>query len=232
MQKAKERGIKCHYCFVDFKSAFDTIWTKALWKMMRSIGVNKKIVSIVEKMYDKTICAAVTDGLLTEWFSVCVGVRQGCLISPILFNLFLDLGMDKIKCLQDRVKLDGDLNFDASFADDTTLIAGVFERLQLATDQLQEACKRYGMKISTEKCKVISDSTTNLTIENEEIKIVKEFKFLGSLVPNSSDGVKRRIALANSALCRLKKSVWSRRDIWIKLKLRLYNELSNLYIYC
>ena len=90
--------------------------------MMRSIGVNKKIVSIVEKMYDKTICAAVADGLLTEWFSVCVGVVQGCLLSPILFNLFLDLGMDKIKCFQDRVKLDGDLNFDASFADDTTLI--------------------------------------------------------------------------------------------------------------
>ena len=88
------------------------------------------------------------------------------------------------------------------------------------------------MNISTEKCKFVSDSTTNLTIENEEIKIVKEFKFLGSLVPNSLDDVKRRIALANSALCRLKKSVWSRRDIWIKLKLRLYNELSNLYIYC
>ena len=42
MQKAKERGIKCHYCFVDFRSAFDTIWRKALWKMMRSIGETKK----------------------------------------------------------------------------------------------------------------------------------------------------------------------------------------------
>ena len=42
MQKAKEKGIKCHYHFVYFKSAFDTIWRKALWKMMRSIGINKK----------------------------------------------------------------------------------------------------------------------------------------------------------------------------------------------
>ena len=55
------------------------------------------------------------------------------------------------------------------------------------------------MKLNTEKFKVISDSTTNLTIENEEIKIVKEFKLLGSLVPNSSEDVKRRIALASVA---------------------------------
>ena len=90
--------------------------------------------------------------------------------------------MDEIKYLQDCVTLDEDLNFDTRYADDTTLIAAAFERLQLATDQLQEACKKYGMKINTEKCKVISDSNTNLTIENKEMEIVNEFKFLGSLV--------------------------------------------------
>ena len=62
MQKAKKRGIKCHYNFLDFKSAFDTIWRKALWKMMRSVDINKKIVSIVEMMYGKTTCAVVVVG--------------------------------------------------------------------------------------------------------------------------------------------------------------------------
>ena len=65
-----------------FQSTFDTIWRKALWKMMISIGINKEIASIVEKMYDKTTCAVVVDGPLTEWFSVSVGVWQGCLLSP------------------------------------------------------------------------------------------------------------------------------------------------------
>ena len=70
-----------------------------------------------------TTCAVVVDGLFTEWFSVSVGVRQGCLLSPTLFNLFLNFVIDEIKCLQDRVTLDEDSNFDARYADDTTLIA-------------------------------------------------------------------------------------------------------------
>ena len=91
------------------------------------------IVSIAEKMHDRTTCAVVVDGLLNKWFSVSVGVRQGCLLSPTLFNLFLDLVMDEIKCLQDRVRFDKDLNFDARYSDDTSLIAALFEKLQLVS---------------------------------------------------------------------------------------------------
>ena len=65
---------------------------------MRSIAINKKIIMIVKKMYDKTTCAVVLDGLLTEWFSVSVGVRLGCLLSPTLLNLFRDFVMDETKC--------------------------------------------------------------------------------------------------------------------------------------
>ena len=93
-----------------------------------------KIINIIEKMYEKTTCAVVVDGLLTEWFSVSVGVRQGRLNSPNLFNLFLDFVVDELKCLQEHVTLDYELNFDERYVDDTTLIAGVFEKLQLITD--------------------------------------------------------------------------------------------------
>ena len=51
----------------------------------------QKNVSIVEKKYDQATGAVVVDGLLIEWFSVSVGVRQGCLVSPTLFNDFLDV---------------------------------------------------------------------------------------------------------------------------------------------
>jgi len=43
MEKARERKVNVHFNFIEFKAEFDTIWRKALWKMLRSIGVDKKL---------------------------------------------------------------------------------------------------------------------------------------------------------------------------------------------
>ena len=60
--------------------------------MMISLGVDQKIVRIIEGLYNNTECAIVIDGNLTKWFSV-----KGCLLSPILFNIFLDFVMKELK---------------------------------------------------------------------------------------------------------------------------------------
>ena len=66
LEKAKERNIKVHMNFIDFKSAFDTIWRKALWKMLLSLGIDGKIVRIIQNLYKNTECAVVIDGNLTK----------------------------------------------------------------------------------------------------------------------------------------------------------------------
>ena len=141
IEKAREHQVPLHFNFIDFKSAFDTVWRKALWRMMIAIGVDKKIVNIIEALYKDTECAIVIDGHITEWFKVNIGVRQGCILSPTLFNIFL------------------------------------------------------------------------------------EFVFLGSVVPDTSADVMRRIALAASAFWRLRKVIWDRHDISNHLKIRPYNAL-------
>ena len=60
MQKARERKINLHFNFIDFKAAFDTVWGKAHWKILRSIGMGSKTVNIIEQLYDKTECAVAT----------------------------------------------------------------------------------------------------------------------------------------------------------------------------
>ena len=66
----------------------------------------QKLVNIIEKISEKTTCAVVADRLLTDWSSVSVGVRQGCLLSPTVFNLILDFVMDELKYLREHVTLD------------------------------------------------------------------------------------------------------------------------------
>lgn len=225
MEKANEHRVPLHLNFVDFKAAFDTVWRKALWRMMVAIGVDPKIVRLIEDLYDNTQCAVLIDGQLTDWFSVDIGVRQGCILSPTLFNIFLDFVMKELKSLDPTMVLSDSLAIDIGYADDTTLISAVFEKLKLATNELEQACKKWGMKINSKKCKIMSPVDDEIRIDGEALEHVEEFIFLGSTVPGSEADVSRRIALASSAFGRLKHTIWSNNSIGQQLKVRLYKSL-------
>ena len=61
--------------------------------------MDSKITSPIEAMYDNVECAVVISGQLIEWFTVEIGVRQGFLLSPILFRLFMEFVMADLKSL-------------------------------------------------------------------------------------------------------------------------------------
>ena len=225
IEKAKEHNVKIHFNFIDFKAAFDTIWRKALWKMMRSIGINSKIVTILEELYENSTCAVIISGQLTEWFNVNVGVRQGCLLSPVLFNIFLEFVMKELTNLDNEITISDSLTTDVRYADDTTLISTIFSKLQLVTEDLEEACKKWGMKINAGKCKIISPTDEQILIEGRSIEHVEQFTFLGSVVPYCTSDISRRIALASSAFGRLRENIWKRKYISANLKVRLYGAL-------
>ena len=225
MQKAQARKIDLHVNFIDFKAAFDTVWRKALWKMLRAIGIDEKIVNIVEKLYDETECAVVINGHITNWFIVSVGVRQGCLLSPTLFNVFLKFVMDEVKSLQNTLLLDGNISIDIRYADDTALLAAIFDKLSLSTSELEASCCKWGMKVNPSKCKIISSDPNEIRIDGKNVEKVDDFIFLGSVIPGTSADVKRRIGLAMSAFGRLRSKFWSNKGISLQLKVRMYRSL-------
>ena len=225
IEKAREHKVPLHFNFIDFRAAFDTVWRKALWKMMRKIGISTKIVNIVENLYENTECAVVINGQLTEWFSVEVGVRQGCLLSPTLFNIFLEFVMKELLSLSPSIQFDDNMSVDLRYADDTTLLSTVFEKLKLSTKELERACRKWGVKINGAKCRVISPDDDDIQIDNTPVEKVDTFVFLGSSLPGTQEDVERRIAMASIAFGRLRQSVWSKRDLSYSLKMRLYNAL-------
>ena len=226
IEKAKERKVKLYFNFIDFKSAFDTIWRKALWKMLAHIGNYKKIIRILETLYENSKSAVTIDGKLTERFNVLVGVRQGWVLSPTLFNIFLEFFISEIESISNNFDMkDEEFSLSIKYADDPILLTIDFKKLQVTTLELQQACLKWGMKINFDKCKVLTSSNDNLVIHRELLKNVNNFVYLGSSVPDTTKDIERRIALALTAFSRLRKSIWSNRDILLKLKLRLYGAL-------
>ena len=126
--------------------------------------------------------------------------------------------MADLKSLCKEFKPDTNLSFDIRYADDTTIISTVFEKLQLSTEELQAACRKWGMKIDFSKCKVITSTEKCIILEREEHETVGEFCFLGSIVTSTEReeryDVSRRIALAAAVFGRLRNCILSNRSIY------------------
>ena len=78
-----------YHVFVDFKKAFDRVYHAVLWATMRLYNINDNPLRTIECLYNKATSAVYHDNNIGEWFRTTVGVRQGCLLSPILFDIFL-----------------------------------------------------------------------------------------------------------------------------------------------
>ena len=138
--------------FVDFKKAFDRVWHEALWATMKRYNIGQKLIETIKQLYSKASSAVLFNGRVGEWFRTTVGVRQGCLLSPTIFNIFLEWIMTE--ALEDHictVSIAGRTISNLRFADDIDGLAGNEEELASLANRLDETSARYGMKISAEK---------------------------------------------------------------------------------
>jgi hypothetical protein len=76
--------------FVDLRKAYDSVPRESLWQILRVYGVHAKLVELLEDLHKGTQAAVRMGGSMSEWFDVRGGVRQGCVISPLLFNIYMD----------------------------------------------------------------------------------------------------------------------------------------------
>ena len=79
-----------HHVFIDFKKVFDRVGHAAFWATVRRYNIYSNLVRTIEQLYDKATSAVQMNGSIGELFKTTVGVSQGCLLSPTLFNIFLE----------------------------------------------------------------------------------------------------------------------------------------------
>ena len=79
-----------YHVFKDFKKAFDRVWHAALWATIKKYNISTNFIQVIKNLYNKATSAVLFNNSIGDWFRTTVGVRQGCLLSPTLFNVFLE----------------------------------------------------------------------------------------------------------------------------------------------
>ena len=127
------------------------------------------------------------NGSTGDWFRTTVGVRHGCLLSPTLFNIFLERIMaDALEDHKSTVSIGGRTISNLRFADDIDGLAGSELELANLVERLDKTSTAYGMKISAEKTKLMTNNTngisSNIRVNSEKLETVQSFKYLGAMV--------------------------------------------------
>ena len=232
MEKHLQHQRELFHNFIDFKKAFDRVWHDGLWQVLRGFNIEEGLVQVIQELYRDASSAVLLNGQIGNFFKTTVGVRQGCLLSPVLFNLFLEKIMQET--LHDHhttISIGGRPVCNLRFADDIDLMGGSNDELQDLTNRLADRAGAYGMEVSTEKSKVMvnssNDTKADITMNGEKLEEVTNFKYLGATL--SKDGtstaeVHIRIATATSAMARLNR-IWKSNAISFPTKYKLFKSL-------
>ena len=117
-----------YHVFIDFK-AFDMVWHAALWATMKKYNISTNLIQVIKNFYNKATSVVLFNSSIGDWFRTTVGVRQGCLLSPTLFNIFLERIMtDALEDHEGTVRFGGRTITNLRFADDIDGLAGEEER--------------------------------------------------------------------------------------------------------
>ena len=161
---------------------------------LENYGIKGKTSDIITDLYRKKQCSIKKQNNITSLFEYKKGVRQGCPLSPILFNLYIN---DLIEIINKNTSEDIHLNTVNKinallYADDLVLISPSKEGLQKQIDTLTEYCKTWKLKINSKKTKSMVFNRgnniikTNFTVNGIPIENVKRFTYLGFTISSKN----------------------------------------------
>jgi len=208
---ARDFGRPLHAAFVDLKAAFDSVNRAALWQLLLARGISPKLVSLVADLYSGCQASVKANGTTSAPFSVDTGVRQGCPMSPTLFNTFMDF---VARLVQQQCEAQGVHGFSFAFringqlhsapaagdsvahllmllyADDLVLMAQDAASLQLALGIFEATAAAWGLQLNHGKTKVVvfgqpaqqPQPGGTVQLAHGVVECTRDFQYLGSLM--------------------------------------------------
>ena len=190
----KKAKLSTYCAFVDFKKAYDYVDRDIMWGRLESYGLDGKMFSAIKSLYHSVSACVRLNGICSQWFDIQTGLRQGCSLSPILFNLYINDLASKVKALGEGVDIGDEKVCIMLYADDIVLLSDNEKGLQNMLDVLSLWCKANEMCVNNQKSNVVHfrlpsvDRThVNFYCGDGAISVVNKYTYLGILLDEFLD---------------------------------------------
>ena len=227
-QKHLEVDQKLYTCFIDYSKAFDRVHHSQLIECLEKIGVDGKDIRIITQLYWHQKAAIRINDELSPYTAIKRGVRQGCVLSPYLFNIYTEFIFRESNEMS-GVCIHGMNINNLRYADDTALIANDPKKLQDIVNKVKDESSKAGLDMNVKKTKtmVISrhkeENNPVITVDGVPLEMVDIFKYLGTLIVENAKTeveIEARTKLAKAQFSAMSKTFTSKR-LKIKTKLRI-----------
>lgn len=228
VQRCQDMNKDVYLCFIDYEKAFDRVRHQQMLEILQRVGLDNRDLRIIANLYWNQRANVRVEDALSEEVLIKRGVRQGCVLSPMLFNLYSEAILSQALDGFDRgIVVNGEIINNLRYADDTALIAGSLEDLQALLDRVHATSSNYGLNMNVRKTKfmIVSKQDVNgaLSIAGNVVERVASYKYLGCWLNerwDSSQEVRARIEQARGVFEKMRKLL-CRRNLSLKTRTRI-----------
>jgi hypothetical protein len=215
-EKCTQQNMPLYVVFVDFSRAFDTVSRVGLWQVLQKFGCTDKFISIIEALHTGMQANVAMSGSVSSDFAVSNGVKQGCVLAPTLFSLYLSAMLEvafkdssegvyiqtrreadlfNVAQFKAKSKTTTKLIRDLLYADDSALVAHHPDDIQALVDRFVAAARQFSLKINIKKTECLYQppkflqavsQPSSTTINGEPLQQCRTFKYLGSTIADNA----------------------------------------------
>ena len=205
---------------------FDCVDHNKLWKILQEVEIPDHLTCPLRNLYASQEATVRTGHGTRDWFQIGKGVRQGCILSLFLLNLYAEYIVQNARLGEAQAGITTarrNIN-NLRYVDDTTLMAESEEGLKSLLMKVKEESEKAGLKFNIQKTKIMATSPiTSWQIDGETMQTVTDFIFSGSKITADGDHsheIKRHLLLGRKAMTNLHR-ILKNRDITLPTKVRL-----------
>ena len=179
------------------------------WKILKEMGIPDHLTHLLRNLYAGQETTVRTGHGTPDWFQIGKGVRQGCILSLCLFNLYAEYIMRNtgLEEAQAGIKIAGRNINNLRHADDTTLMAESEEEPKSLLMKVKEESEKVGLKLNIEKTKIMaSGPITSWEVDGETVEALSDFILGGSKITADGDcshEIKRHLLLGRKVMTNL-----------------------------